>query len=119
MKHLVGAALLIFTFNISAEEISPMDLARGPISSGGGMGVVCYDSSGKNIESVELLDLWEARKLYDRSIESSELSVKELVLEQLHNLKNAIDSEGLLIGHGNGDPDSIGSDGLPQKKWTV
>ncbi|MGH1469304.1 MAG: hypothetical protein ACRBBP_10590 [Bdellovibrionales bacterium] len=110
MKHLMGALLLLFAVEASADEVKTLDLTRGPISSGGGMGVVCYDLSGKNVESVELLDLWEARKLYDRTIKNSDLSAKELVLEQMHNLKHSIDSNGLVVGTPEGDlkgPDAL------------
>lgn len=63
----------------------------GPISSGGGMGVVCYDTKGE-VASVELLDLWEARHMYNRKIINSNKTVKEIVYEGLHNLKNSIDA---------------------------
>ncbi len=50
---------------------SAFGLAGGN-SGGGGVGVVCRDSSNK-VNSVELLDLWEARVIYGRNLLTTEV----------------------------------------------
>lgn len=65
----------------------------GANGSGGGMGVVCKDSNGE-IESVELLDLWEARVIYNRKIIESDEPIETQVESGLQNLKHAIYVDG-------------------------
>ena len=69
----------------------------GPITSGGGKGVVCRDLKGK-IASVELLDLWEARVLYKRQILISDAPVKTQVNQALENLKHSLELSELSVG---------------------
>ncbi len=90
--------ITIFAFFISVQSHSRVlqytNFASGPISSGGGMGVVCYSPEGK-IHSVELLDLWEAKTLHDLSpIYSDKRSVEEIINSSLQSLKNSIDASG-------------------------
>lgn len=68
----------------------------GPISSGGGKGVVCRDSQNK-ILSVELLDLWESRTLYNRKIQISTASLANQVQEALTHLQFALDMGSAFI----------------------
>lgn len=68
----------------------------GPISSGGGKGVVCRDPHGK-VTSVELLDLWEARILYKRSITKSTLPVAAQVDAAIDRLKYSVDIGGAIM----------------------
>ena len=51
-------ALLLVTAFSTSRSIASM---QGPGGTGGGKGVVCRTTDGK-INSVELLDLWEAKK---------------------------------------------------------
>jgi hypothetical protein len=48
--------------------------AGGSMAGGGGKGVVCRNSAGK-IQSVELLDFWEAKALFSRKIQYSKTRV--------------------------------------------
>ena len=90
MKHLIGMFILSLSVAAQAQSLKTIEAQLGPISSGGGMGVVCYNPDD-TVKSVELLDLWEARKLYQREIIPSDKSVREQVLAGLENLKHSID----------------------------
>lgn len=61
----------------------------GPNDSGGGKGVVCRTKNGA-VESVELLDLWEARELYERKIVYSNEAIEQQIDEGIERLKNVI-----------------------------
>ena len=62
--------------------------AVGPGGTGGGRGVICRDSKGK-IKSAELLDIWEAKTLYQRSIPESRKSLDQQVELGIKNLRHA------------------------------
>lgn len=67
----------------------------GVMNGGGGKGVVCRDAN-QEILSVELLDLWEARVIYNRIIPlDSNLSLEDEVDRLLNSVKNSIFSDGL------------------------
>lgn len=59
MMILVGV-LLSLGFSAGAAEFAGVE---GAVSGGGGKGIVCRDGAG-GVKSVELLDLWEAKTLY-------------------------------------------------------
>jgi hypothetical protein len=90
--------------------------------SGGAMGVVCREPSGA-VKSVELLDLWEARKVYGRRLVSSNASVEKQVEDGLQNLKHAINPDGYALGNDCGShstgPDCVtGAEAIYlQLKW--
>lgn len=63
--------------------------AAGGVSGGGGKGLVCRDQS-KKIISVELLDLWEARILYKRSIANPNLPIEQMINNGIQNLKTSL-----------------------------
>ena len=66
-----------------------MAFSLGPISSGGGKGVVCYNSDN-SVSSVELLELWEARVLYGMSVLQSQDSIQKLIEKGLKELQHTI-----------------------------
>ena len=66
-----------------------LQVFAGANGSGGGMGVVCKNTDG-SVKSVELLDLWEARVIYSRTLEISSASVADQVEQNLKNFKNSI-----------------------------
>lgn len=90
MKNLILVFLFISFINTTHGR------SLGGMESGGGMGVVCYNSS-EDIESVELLDLWEARVLYGRSVNLSGANVEEIVRNALSSLKDSIYTDYLRI----------------------
>src|SRR5687767_7417810 len=61
--------------------------AEGAISGGGGKAVVCRNGANE-IRSIELLDLWEARTLFGRTIQESAAPVEEQVDLLIQRLKN-------------------------------
>jgi hypothetical protein len=67
--------------------------AVGPSTGGGGQGVVCYGSDGQ-VNSVQLLDLWEAEAEYGRTVMPSQLPIQAQVGAGLDNIKDAISFEG-------------------------
>src|SRR4051812_44942019 len=80
MKIRLSVFSLIILFAISS-------LALGK-EGGGGKGVVCRDAN-KNIRSVELLDLWEAKNLRGQQIVQSTGSFKndlDLAIERTKNM---------------------------------
>lgn len=64
---------------------------EGAMDGGGGMGVVCRDQNNQ-IQSVELLDLWEARVLYNRNIQTSDAPVKDQLFSAIERIKHSIDA---------------------------
>jgi hypothetical protein len=61
----------------------------GTKDGGGGKGVVCLNPD-KSIKSVELLDLWEARELYERKIPSSDAPVPDQIRAGIERIKYVI-----------------------------
>jgi hypothetical protein len=91
---------------LAALAASSLSAFAGPNDSGGGKAVVCKHWYG-TVKSVELLDLWEARELYDRNIVHSSASIGTQIKEAAARLKNVIvypyvqthrDSSGVVIG---------------------
>lgn len=80
--------------------VSPLAFGRltesGGNGSGGGMGVVCKNVDG-SIKSVELLDLWEARVIYGRSIQVSSDPLEQQLETHLQNFKNSYFAGGSCI----------------------
>ncbi len=109
LKYIFFVTFFSFSLLSNAYNENINSLMLGPISSGGGMGVVCRDSFGK-IKSVELLDLWEAKSLYGRNIKPSKKTIKEIAFAGLDNLKNSIDTDEYSLGIDISSPDFIGSD---------
>jgi hypothetical protein len=66
MKELFLTIAILLALPLHAE----IDARRGGVNGGGGNGVVCRN--GNNIVSVELLDLYESRILYNRDYDSME-----------------------------------------------
>lgn len=64
--------------------------ASGGETGGGGKGVVCRNTNG-SVQSIELLDLWEARVLYNRNVVSSSTPLAIQVRAALSSLANAVD----------------------------
>ena len=62
----------------------------GPNDGGGGQGVVCLNPD-KTVKSVELLDLWEAREIYKREIETSSEPTAVQVAHAIERLRNVVD----------------------------
>jgi len=71
-----------------AISFSPLAMA-GSEGTGGGKGVVCRSASGE-IESVELLDLWEAREVYGRPAVYSSSPLEEQLSAAIDRLKYAV-----------------------------
>lgn len=98
---------LIATLSLTAGALSSTAvLAAGTMGGGGGKGVVCRNSSG-GIQSVELLDLWEARAIYGRKWSDSGDSVAAQVEHLLDALKNSIDSHDMKYTSNSSDGGSI------------
>ncbi len=100
MKFLAFLTLLI----VSSSAV--LAHAAGPSGSGGGKGVVCRDSSHK-IQSVELLDLWESRTLYNRGPKVANQNLAIQVQEALTRLQFAIDMGSATIDGVNYSPSQI------------
>lgn len=84
---------------LSLMLLSSLPVLAGNGSTGGGMGVVCKNADG-SIKSVELLDLWEARVIYNRPAIISSASVADQMEEQLQNFKNSVYAAEMCAGHG-------------------
>ena len=87
--------------------------AAGPSGSGGGKGVVCKDNKGKT--TVELLDLWEARKLYNYQIPTSNSSVNELIDGAIQKLKDTFDDRSTGESLPGTNETVMGSAAIPSK----
>jgi hypothetical protein len=87
MKALTGILALV-TMSLSVSAFARPGFA-GPNDGGGGKGVVCRNEDG-SIKSVELLDLWEARMLYDHEIVSSKASIDDQIKAGIERLKNVV-----------------------------
>jgi hypothetical protein len=74
--------------------------AVGGSDGGGGKGVVCRNTDG-SVRSVELLDLWEARVIYQRRIVSSSAPVEQQIKEGAERLKYIFKS-GRTVGFQDG-----------------
>jgi hypothetical protein len=68
---------------------SPLS-SDGTISGGGGQGVVCRDANGA-VKTVELLDLWEAKHIYNREIKISDESVDDQFSAAVRRLQYFVD----------------------------
>ncbi len=84
-RYLVISIFLLCSHEANA-KVSATD---GAISGGGGKAVVCRDSE-KQIKSVELLDLWEARVIFGRNIPSSNENVDVQVARVFEQMKYAV-----------------------------
>lgn len=71
-------------------SLSPNAFAKGGMSGGGGVGVVCRDSKDK-IKSVETLDLFEAREIHKLKIKPTKDKVDEALAKVRTKLKNSMD----------------------------
>ena len=88
--------LTLFTFCFLTLSGGKLSLAMaedafesGGRDGGGGKGVVCRNPDG-SIKSVELLDLWEAREIYQRTIPISGRPIAEQVANAIQALKYSI-----------------------------
>jgi hypothetical protein len=80
-KALAHSMAAIFCLILSHQECQ-----AGPGDLGGGQAVVCRTSSGK-IQSVELLDLWEARVRFGRKIKISKDPMRDQAVKAFDRLK--------------------------------
>lgn len=85
MKFLFFSILILLPCSLLAN----FRMHEGGISSGGGKSVVCYRSDG-TVDSVELLDIWEAKTLHGLNIRDSNRGVKEVIDDGLNNLMHSI-----------------------------
>lgn len=91
------------TFFICLMSTFALSAFAGPQGSGGGKGVVCHDASG-NVQSVELLDLWEAREVYGRPAMISNAPVADQVKNGIEALKYSIQTKvGPVLEPGDAD----------------
>jgi hypothetical protein len=79
------------TFVSIALLLTTLTAYAGGVDGGGGKGVVCRDAKGR-IRSIELLDLWEARVLYGRTLSPSHKPLAKQVGEAIDRLKNAVEN---------------------------
>jgi len=83
MKTCLSLLLLFSSLNAFAVSGS------GSGVRGGGKGVVCRDAA-QNVLSVELLDLWEARTLRNRTVQLSDAPVEEQVRAAIQRFAGAV-----------------------------
>jgi len=96
MTNRFGFSLVLFGF-FAACGWNSAYARNGGADVGGGMAVVCRDEAGK-IESVELLDLWEARVVYGRNVADSAAPLSAQIDAALDQLKNAAYAGELCVG---------------------
>jgi hypothetical protein len=84
---------------LNAEAIGKLKI-QGAVDGGGGKVVVCKNVSGA-IASVQLLDLWEAKTLYDLPSQTLGSTLRESVDQAVLALKNSYPLK-VSMGRGNG-----------------
>lgn len=109
MKFWLVYLLLSLVINTASASV-----LRGGSDVGGGMGVVCHDPSGA-IESVELLDLWEARVVYGRNLVVSDDSVEQQLNAAIEQLKDSIYSGEFSVR----DAENLDLRGPEALKWML
>jgi hypothetical protein len=82
----------LFLMSAPIAQASPV-FAIGAVSGGGGKGVVCRTAEGA-VRSVELLDLWEARTIYGKSLDQVSGDLAADVETALQRLKNSYPFRG-------------------------
>ena len=101
-KIFVCVLALASSSALASTKVVSANLAGGA-DVGGGMGVVCRDSRGA-IQSVELLDLWESRVVFGRTIVPLTSSVANRVHAAVDVLKDSLDGLGFCVDAQGVDP---------------
>lgn len=113
MKYAFGILIFLMTLNSQGQN-----LVKGGSDVGGGMGVVCRDTA-KNITSVELLDLWEARVVYGRTIKSLPDSLESKIAIAVDQLKYATYSPRSLVTGVDSRGNEFSYHGAEAIKWML
>jgi hypothetical protein len=81
---------LIKGISLSIISLTAMSAnAAGTVGGGGGKGVVCANPDG-TVKSVELLDLWESKVLFDLPAIEDNRPVNDLVIEGISRLRGVV-----------------------------